>query len=137
MLTGTYEHSLDPKGRLFIPAKLREQLGTNIVLAQGPNNCITVYPQDDWNEMAHKIMSSPISVSIEVRRKFFNNSCETIADSQGRVLITGELRKYASLEKEAVITGNGNYLEIWSKEAWDKLNASEFDLLAALKELGL
>ncbi len=136
MLTGTYEHSLDPKGRLFIPAKLREELGTEIVLTRSPDKCINIYSKADWEALAQKILDRPMSENIKTRRNFFKMATITSADSQGRVLIPTNLREHANLEKDAIIIGVGDSLEIWDAKT---LNDSDddFDMIQALKEMGI
>ena len=122
-MTGTYEHSIDAKGRLFIPAKLREELGVTFYLAMGVDECLAIYPQETWNRFTEKFASLPMSQSAAMRPLFANASkCEL--DSQGRIVIPQKLRKYAGLEKDAVIIGVNDRAEIWSAETW---NAREDD----------
>lgn len=93
-MTGTYEHSIDAKGRLFIPAKLREELGVTFYLAMGVDECLAIYPQETWNRFTEKFASLPMSQSAAMRPLFANASkCEL--DSQGRIVIPQKLRKYA------------------------------------------
>ena len=114
-MTGTYEHSIDAKGRLFIPAKLREELGVTFYLAMGVDECLAIYPQETWNRFTEKFASLPMSQSAAMRPLFANASkCEL--DSQGRIVIPQKLRKYAGLEKDAVIIGVNDRAEIWSAE---------------------
>ena len=116
-MTGTYEHSIDAKGRLFIPAKLREELGVTFYLAMGVDECLAIYPQETWNRFTEKFASLPMSQSAAMRPLFANASkCEL--DSQGRIVIPQKLRKYAGLEKDAVIIGVNDRAEIWSAETW-------------------
>ena len=117
-MTGTYEHSIDAKGRLFIPAKLREELGVTFYLAMGVDECLAIYPQETWNRFTEKFASLPMSQSAAMRPLFANASkCEL--DSQGRIVIPQKLRKYAGLEKDAVIIGVNDRAEIWSAETWN------------------
>ena len=116
-MTGTYEHSIDAKGRLFIPAKLREELGVTFYLAMGVDECLAIYPQETWNRFTEKFATLPMSQSAAMRPLFANASkCEL--DSQGRIVIPQKLRKYAGLEKDAVIIGVNDRAEIWSAESW-------------------
>lgn len=116
-MTGTYEHSIDAKGRLFIPAKLREELGVTFYLAMGVDECLAIYPQSTWDKFTEKFASLPMSQSAIMRPLFANaNKCEP--DSQGRIVISQRLRKYAGLEKDAVIIGFNDRAEIWSAENW-------------------
>ena len=137
-MTGTYEHSIDAKGRLFIPAKLREELGVTFYLAMGVDECLAIYPQETWNRFTEKFASLPMSQSAAMRPLFANASkCEL--DSQGRIVIPQKLRKYAGLEKDAVIIGVNDRAEIWSAETWNAREEEELTpekLKACLAALG-
>lgn len=137
-MTGTYEHSIDAKGRLFIPAKLREELGVTFYLAMGVDECLAIYPQETWNRFTEKFASLPMSQSAAMRPLFANASkCEL--DSQGRIVIPQKLRKYAGLEKNAVIIGVNDRAEIWSAETWNAREEEEMTpekMKACLAALG-
>ena len=137
-MTGTYEHSIDAKGRLFIPAKLREELGVTFYLAMGVDECLAIYPQETWNRFTEKFASLPMSQSAAMRPLFANASkCEL--DSQGRIVIPQKLRKYAGLEKDAVIIGVNDRAEIWSAETWNAREEEEMTpekMAACMAELG-
>ena len=138
-MTGTYEHSIDAKGRLFIPAKLREELGVTFYLAMGVDECLAIYPQETWNRFTEKFASLPMSQSAAMRPLFANASkCEL--DSQGRIVIPQKLRKYAGLEKDAVIIGVNDRAEIWSAETWNAREEEEMTpekMKACLAALGV
>ena len=137
-MTGTYEHSIDAKGRLFIPAKLREELGVTFYLAMGVDECLAIYPQETWNRFTEKFASLPMSQSKKMRSLFANAArCEL--DSQGRIVIPQKLRKYAGLEKDAVIIGVNDRAEIWSAETWNAREEEEMTpekMKACLAALG-
>ena len=137
-MTGTYEHSIYAKGRLFIPAKLREELGVTFYLAMGVDECLAIYPQETWNRFTEKFASLPMSQSAAMRPLFANASkCEL--DSQGRIVIPQKLRKYAGLEKDAVIIGVNDRAEIWSAETWNAREEEEMTpekMKACLAALG-
>ena len=137
-MTGTYEHSIDAKGRRFIPAKLREELGVTFYLAMGVDECLAIYPQETWNRFTEKFASLPMSQSAAMRPLFANASkCEL--DSQGRIVIPQKLRKYAGLEKDAVIIGVNDRAEIWSAETWNAREEEEMTpekMKACLAALG-
>ena len=137
-MTGTYEHSIDAKGRLFIPAKLREELGVTFYLAMGVDECLAIYPQETWNRFTEKFASLPMSQSAAMRPLFANASkCEL--DSQGRIVIPQKLRKYAGLEKDAVIIGVHDRAERWSAETWNAREEEEMTpekMKACLAALG-
>lgn len=116
-MTGTFEHNVDAKGRLFIPARLREELGEIFYLAMGMDSCLAIYPQETWNRFTEKFASLPMSQSAAMRPLFANTiKCEP--DSQGRIVIPQKLRTYASLLKEVVILGVHDRAEIWATDAW-------------------
>lgn len=133
-VTGTYEHSIDAKGRLFIPAKLREELGATCYLTMGIDACLAIYPQESWNVFTEKFASLPMSQS-RLMRPIFANAVKCEPDSQGRIVLPQRLRKYAGLEKDVVIIGVHNRAEIWAADTW---YASEEEMtpekMAALME---
>ena len=123
-VTGTYEHSIDAKGRLFIPAKLREELGASFYLAMGGDTCLAVYPQESWDRFTEKFASLPVSKS-KAMRSLFANAVKCVPDSQGRIVLPQRLRRYADLGKDVVIIGVHDRAEIWSAERW---NAEEEEM---------
>ena len=136
-MTGTYEHTIDAKGRLFIPAKLREELGDTFYLAMGVDACLAIYPQATWDRFLEIYRAQPMSQS-KAMRPLFANAAKCEPDSQGRIVIPQKLRKYAGLEKETVIIGVHDRAEIWSAAAW---NAQEEEMspekmAACMAELG-
>lgn len=116
-VTGTYEHNMDAKGRLFIPAKLREDLGSICYLTMGIDNCLAIYPLESWEVFTEKFASLPMSKSRQMR-PLFANAVKCEPDSQGRIVIPQALRQYAGLTKEIVIIGVHNRAEIWDAGAW-------------------
>ena len=137
-MTGTYEHSIDAKGRLFIPSKLREELGVSFYLAMGVDACLAIYPQETWNRFTEKFASLPMSQSKAMRPLFANASkCEL--DSQGRIVVPQKLRQYAALYKDVVIIGVNDRAEIWSAESWHAQEEEEMTpekMAACMAELG-
>ena len=137
-MTGTYEHSIDAKGRLFIPAKLREELGPTFYLAVGVDACLAIYPQSTWDRFTEKFASLPMSQSKAMRPLFANASkCEL--DSQGRIVVPQKLRQYAALDKDVVIIGVNDRAEIWSAESWHAQEEEEMTpekMAACMAELG-
>lgn len=128
ILTGTYYHNLDAKGRMSFPTKLREILGDTFIVTRGTDKrCLTVYSIEGWEKLSKKVSELPESKGAAVKRWLFSGAAELVPDKQGRVLIPAELRKFASLEKEAVVIGADDKAEIWSKDSWDEFN-SEFDI---------
>lgn len=136
--TGTYEHSLDAKGRLFIPAQLRKELGDTLYVTMGMDGCLAVYPQETWNRFTERYSSLPMSQSKSMR-VLFANAAKCEPDSQGRIVIPQKLRRYAGLEKDAVIIGVHDRAEIWSAEAWNAQEEEEMTpekMAACMAELG-
>ncbi len=119
MFMGTYEHGLDAKGRVIIPAKLREELGESFVVTLGLDGCLFAYPQSEWEIFADKLKSLPgTKEGRKLQRAFLANAETCDMDKQGRVLIPAKLRDKAGLSKEVVFVGVLSKLEIWSKEKW-------------------
>lgn len=116
-VTGTYEHSIDTKGRLFLPAKLREELGSVCYLTMGMDQCLAIYPEESWKVFTDKFSSLPMTQS-KVMRPLFANAAKCEPDSQGRVILPQRLRNYAGLTKDVVIIGVHNRAEIWDAPTW-------------------
>ena len=141
-LKGKFNHSVDAKGRLIIPAKLRDGLGGSFVLTEGLDGCIYGYAQEEWDKLSAQIMALP-SNNPKVRamqRNFNHSGTDVDIDSQGRIVVPTELREKAQIIKEVVVAGNGNKIEIWSRERYDELfgePTSLTDLMDDLSELGL
>ena len=108
-MKGEYRHSIDVKGRLFIPAKLREELGERFTVTRGLDKCLAIYPENEWNILEERIRALPMSKARDLQRFFFSSAFDAELDSQGRILLPAGLRKFAEITKEAVITGvSGN-----------------------------
>lgn len=121
MFFGEYQHSLDDKGRLTIPSRLREGLGEHFVATKGLDNCLFVYPLAEWESLESKLRALPFTRA-DVRafvRLIFAGATECELDRQGRILLPPNLRTHAQLERDAVILGVSNRVEIWSKEKWE------------------
>lgn len=120
MFLGEYEHNIDQKGRIAIPARLREAFAHGIVLSRGFEKCIVVYPLSEWNKVAEKLAALPVTQSKvrRINRSTFANAFQLDLDGQGRVLVPTPLREYASINGDAVVVGVNNYLEIWSRDNW-------------------
>ena len=137
-VTGTYEHSIDSKGRLFIPSKLRVELGESFYLAMGVDACLAIYPQESWDRFTAKFASLPISKS-KAMRSLFANAVKCVPDSQGRIVIPQRLRTYADLGKDVVIIGVHDRAEIWSAAAWQAQEEEEMTpekMSACMEALG-
>ena len=138
-MTGQYAHNIDAKGRLFIPAKLREELGETFHVTIGPDHCLTIYPNDTWDDFMAKFHDMPYSKGKSLRA-LSANAVDCEPDGQGRILIPAKLRKYANLEKEVVVIGSFDRAEIWNAERWAREEAMAFEsgsLEQAMEEMGL
>jgi MraZ protein len=138
---GEYSHSIDAKGRLIIPAKFREALGDEFVVTKGFDECLFVFSEEEWDAFEAKLQALPMDKK-EARileRFFLAGAIDAEVDKQGRILIPSNLLQHAKIEKEAVIAGVGNRVEIWSEDNWAK--ASTFDdideIAAKMSEYGL
>ncbi len=143
MFIGEYQHSLDSKGRIIIPSKFRGELGYEFVITKGLDNCLFVYPQEEWTIVEDKLKSLPLT-NRDARafiRFFFSGASESNLDKQGRVLIPQNLREHSKIDKDAVIIGVATRLEIWSKEIWenyiDEDNLSYDSIAERMAELGI
>ena len=122
MLMGEYSHSLDAKGRLIMPAKLRQDIGDKFILTKGLDGCLFAFSQEEWLNFEEKLKSLPLSDknARNFVRFFLSGATECEIDKQGRFLIPNNLRTAANLDKDAVIIGVGTRLEICNKETWEK-----------------
>ena len=143
MFLGEYQHTLDVKGRITIPSRFREQLLERFVATKGLDNCIFLYPMDEWQAIENKLKSLPFTRA-DVRsfaRFFFSGASELEVDKQGRVVLPGNLRDYAGIDKDVVIIGVGTRVEIWSYDSWNEYNqsaASGYEEIAeSLVDLGI
>ena len=126
MFSGEYEYKIDAKGRVSIPPKWRSQFADGIVLNEGVDGCINAYPVQIWNEITAKYRSMPLVQNQKERRisRFiFSATFNLELDDQGRIILPPALRQHVAIKDTLVITGVSSYLEIWSKEAWDKEKA--------------
>lgn len=132
---GTYDHSLDAKNRLTMPARFRGQLGEKVVLARGTANCVTVWTPDEFDAYVAAALANehPLSPRADQINRFFQaNSHEVDIDSAGRVALPPRLMGHAGITKEVVVTGVGSRLEIWDRKAWDEYDSGlDIDELTA------
>lgn len=125
---GEHHHNIDSKGRLIVPAKFRDDLGEVFVLTRGLDQCLFGYPLSEWKEIEQKLKALPLTKkdARAFTRFFFSGATESEIDKQGRTNIPTPLLQYAKLDKECVILGVSNRIEIWSKQIWeDYFNESE------------
>ncbi len=127
MFIGEYEHSVDSKGRLIMPAKLREEIGEKFVVTKGLDGCLFAYSQKEWTAFEEKLKTLPLTSknARDFTRFFLSGAIECEIDKQGRFLISGNLREFANLEKEVVIIGVNTRIEIWSKTKWKEYSQND------------
>ncbi len=134
-MVGKYRHTVDPKGRLFVPSKLREELGEVFYVTLGLDSCLSVYTEDGWQAITEKYNALPLAKARKMRFLFANAAkCEP--DKQGRFLIPTGLRDYAGLKEEVTFIGQGGHAEIWDSEAYDAMERESLtpETLAAVME---
>lgn len=127
MFIGEYQNSIDPKGRVIMPAKFRDELSYKFIVTKGLDACLFVYSMEEWKVFEDKLKSLPMA-SKDARafvRYFFSSAVECETDKQGRLLIPQNLREHAKIEKELVTIGVNTRIEIWSKQEWDNYQDSE------------
>lgn len=124
MLIGEYQYTLDAKGRIMVPAKIKDDLGGQFILAKGLDNCLFMYPIEGWMKLEERIRDSSMVESRSVARFLFASAVQVETDKQGRFLIPQYLREYAGLDKDVTIIGASVRAEIWSKERWEAVCAS-------------
>ncbi len=141
MLIGEYEHTLDVKGRLIMPSKLRQDMGDKFIVTKGLDECLFAFSQDEWLNFETKLKALPLSDrnARNFVRFFLSGATECEIDKQGRFLIPNNLRISAKLEKEAVIIGVGTRLEIWDKQTWQSCdeNISADEIAENMTRLGI
>ena len=140
MLGGEYRHGLDAKNRIFIPAKLRDDLGETFVIAKDiREKCLKIYSLEGWENYIAPLKEQKRKLSEKIMRFLHASLSQVTPDSQGRVVLPPELVEYAAIDRNAVIVGCGDYAEVWAESAYDALK-DEVDLeemISELEELGL
>ena len=119
-MTGTYEHTIDGKGRLFIPSRLKEEMGDSFPLSMGTDQCLTIYPQSAWEALCARAEELEEEEDIEAMEVFFAQSYRCTVDSQNRIVIPPLLRDFANLEKDVVIVGSNNVAKVWNAKRWSE-----------------
>ena len=140
MFTGEFNHTLDSKNRLFIPAKHREELGECFMVVRSiRENCIKVYSLEEWDRFLKPIMELPRKTGEATLRFLHRNAAQVTPDSQGRIVLPISLIEHAKIVKGAVVVGCGTYAEIWSEEEYSRTVDEEnfADIRAALESFGL
>ena len=145
MLKGEYIHTIDAKGRVTIPAKFRDELGNRFVVTRGLEDCLSAYSFERWKRIEDKLSEISLTnkAGMKLTRLIMGNAIECEVDKMGRILITQTLRDKAGLNKDVVLLGLGDRIELWDKAKWDEINSADaFDNmtdeeLSKLEELEL
>ena len=136
MFLGRFSHNLDAKGRLAIPAKFRNELAEGVVVTRGIDRCLSVYPLAAWQTLAEKVSALSISDpdARQFKRMVFAEAMDETLDTQGRIVLPPELRRYAGIDREAVVVGMNTYVEIWEPGRWASLSAAVEDEGASIAQ---
>ncbi len=138
MFSGTSDHNIDSKGRIVLPSRFREQLGESFFVAKGFSKCVQVLSADEFENLRKNIKALPAKAALALQYSIIATAVEVTPNSQGRIPIPQKLREIASLEKEAVVVGMDNRIEIWDKTKFEEmLNDNEDVAEAALEMLSL
>ena len=127
MLYGRFEYNIDAKGRIFIPVKLREKLGSSFIAATVLDPCVSLYSTEEWDSLLEKLTSAPMAETRKLLRKVAQSAEDVTLDSQGRILLSKSLLAHARLEKPALIIGAGRRAEIWNPEVYEQAMADMTD----------
>lgn len=121
MFFGEYQHSVDKKGRAFIPSKFRDELGESFIICRSIDSrpCLRVYSVEQWSELDAKLRALPARAG-DFKRKIYSSATSVECDGQGRVLIPAKLREFAQLEGDASFIGMSDFFEVWSPANWSK-----------------
>lgn len=143
MFIGEYNHTLDKKGRIIIPSKFRPNLGEKFIMTKGLDNCLFIYPMEEWDKFEDKLKTLPLT-NRDARafvRFFFAGATECSLDKQGRILIPANLRSHSNLEKDAIVIGVSTRIEIWSEDDWEDYtnddNLSYESIAENMEDLGI
>ncbi len=127
MLYGRFEYNVDAKGRIFIPVKLREKLGSSFIAATVLDPCVSLYSAEEWDSLLEKLTSAPMAETRKLLRKVAQSAEDVTLDAQGRILLSKPLLAHARLEKPALIIGAGRRAEIWNPKVYEQTMADMTD----------
>jgi MraZ protein len=143
MFLGEYDHNMDDKGRLAVPARFREDLGDGVVITRGFDHCLMGFPRAMWEQLAGHVSALTLGQgdARNLRRMLFSSAIDIQLDRQGRILIPQNLRDYAGLNEQVIVAGLNTYFEIWSRERWrevlDTLDVNGSVIAEQLAALGI
>lgn len=121
-LIGSYQHTVDAKGRVFLPAKQREKLGETVYMTRGLDRCVFLFSEEGWDDFISGLASLPVSRAREAQRYFGGNAAESGIDGQGRIMLPAGLREFAGLKKSVTMVGVLGRVEIWDTDKWNEFN---------------
>ena len=136
-MTGEYQHALDNKGRIFIPARLRDELGQVLYVTLSMDRCLSAYSEESWNGLTEKVNALPF-VRQRKMRPLFAHAIRCELDAQGRILLPQNLRDWAGLTKSVTVVGCNNHVELWDSDSWKAVMDAETapeNIAAVLEEL--
>ena len=136
-MRGEYTHVIDAKGRLFIPAKFRDELGYSFVITKGLSRCLSIYPMQEWERFEAKINALPTRQARNLQLFFIASSQDCELDGQGRVLIPQKLREYAGLDKNTVVAGMTDHIEVWDESEWNAMELTPESIAGIMEEAGI
>ncbi len=136
MFLGTHAPRLDEKGRLFLPAKYREELAGGVVITKGQERCLFVFPTEEFTRITQALSTAPVTAKSarDYSRVLFASASDEIPDRQGRITVPAALRAYAGLQRDCVVIGANTRLEIWDAQAWETYLAAQEDSFAEAAE---
>jgi len=143
VLLGQYNHNIDEKGRVSVPAKFREELGMSFIVTKGLDNCLFAYSKEEWSKFEEKLKTLPLTNpnARNFIRFFFSGATECEIDKQGRINLPQNLRDYAELTKEVTVIGVSTRVEIWNRDKWNSYTSDENmdvdDIASKMSELGI
>jgi transcriptional regulator MraZ len=136
LFLGTHQPRLDDKGRLFLPAKFRDDLAGGLVITRGQERCLYVFPTDEFERLYDQMRVAPVTskAARDYQRVFLSGASSETPDKQGRVTVPAPLREYAGLSRECVVIGAGARLEVWDAQAWETYLADQETAFSQLSE---
>lgn len=136
LFLGTHQPRLDDKGRLFLPAKFRDDLAEGLVITRGQERCLYVFPVAEFTRLYEQMRQAPVTskAARDYQRVFLSGASSETPDKQGRVTVPPPLREYAGLTRDCVVIGAGSRLEVWDAQAWDAYLADRESAFSDLSE---
>src|SRR5499433_120509 len=136
MFLGTHSPRLDDKGRMFLPAKYREDLADGVVITKGQERCLYVFPAEEFARITEALRAAPVTAKAvrDYSRVFFASASDEVPDKQGRITVPSALRAYAGLQRDCAVIGANTRLEIWDAQAWETYLAEQEDSFSGAAE---